>query len=314
MAKNIKKLKNSQIHTPHDKLFKKSMQIPNVAKDFLMMHLPDDIKDRIDYTTLEALPDTFIDETLSHSQVDTLFKVRCGTDDMLIYVLVEQQSQPDYTMPTRRLSYKSDIWAAYLETQKDQEHTQLPPIIDLHFYTGSKPYEGPLSLADLAGENAELVNQCLIQPMINIWAGNVSDEQLKNHPWAATVEYILAHRRSRNIRNILRKIAPNIRMFYMEEQNQFVLSLYTYIENVYSYDAPVEELARIAGEEIDPRAENDVMTIAERLRAEGESKGRYEEKIIMAQELLKEKSDVALIAKVTRLTIAEIEKIKKKLH
>lgn len=62
------------------------------------------------------------------------------------------------------------------------------------------------------------------------------------------------------------------------------------------------------------KAEIDVMTIAERLRAEGESKGRYEEKIIMAQELLKEKSDVALIAKVTRLTISEIEKIKKKLH
>ena len=44
-------------------------------------------------------------------------------------------------------------------------------------------------------------------------------------------------------------------MFYMEEQNQFVLSVYTYIENVYTYDAPVEEFARIAGEEISSRTD-----------------------------------------------------------
>lgn len=91
---------------------------------------------------------------------------------------------------------------------------------------------------------------------------------LKTHPWAATMEYILANRRNRDIRSILRKIAPNIRMFYMEDQGQFVLSLYTYIENVYTYDAPVEEFARIAGEEISKR-EDDVMTIAERSKLRG---------------------------------------------
>ena len=62
------------------------------------------------------------------------------------------------------------------------------------------------------------------------------------------------------------------------------------------------------------KAEIDVMTIAERLRAEGEFKGRYAEKIRIAQELLKKKSNIALIAKVTRLTLSEIEKIKKELH
>ena len=134
MSKKIKKINNSQIHTPHDKLFKRSMKIPAVAKEFLLMHLPDDIKNKLDYTTLEVLPETFIDETLSHSQVDALFKVQCDDKDVLIYVLVEQQSQPDHTVPTRRLSYKSDIWSSYIETTKDDPQTKLPPIIDLHFY------------------------------------------------------------------------------------------------------------------------------------------------------------------------------------
>lgn len=310
MVKQIKKVKNSQINTPHDKLFKKSMQIPAIAKEFLMMHLPNDIKNIINYETLETLPETFIDEKLSRSQVDALFKVKIGQDDLLIYILVEQQSQADHTMPTRRLSYKSDIWAAYLETQKNEPQAKLPPIIDLHFYTGPKPYDGPLSLADLAKDNAEMVHQCLIQPMINVWAGSVTDEQLKTHPWAATLEYILANRRTHDLRNLLRKIAPNIRMFYMEEQNQFVLSLYTYIENVYTYDAPIDEFARIAGEEISPRAEDDIMTIAERLRKEA----KHEEKIAVAQKLLKAKSDIKFVSEVTELSVSELEKIKEKLH
>ncbi len=306
MVKQIKKVKNSQINTPHDKLFKKSMQIPAIAKEFLMMHLPNDIQNKINYETLETLPETFVDEKLSRSQVDALFKVKIGQDDLLIYILVEQQSQADHTMPTRRLSYKSDIWAAYLETQKNEPQTKLPPIIDLHFYTGPKPYDGPLSLADLAKDNADMVHQCLIQPMINVWAGGVTDEQLKTHPWAATLEYILANRKTNDLRNLLQKIAPNIRMFYMEEQNQFVLSLYTYIENVYTYDAPIDVFARIAGEEISPRAEDDIMTIAERLRKEA--------KIEIAQKLLKETKDIQLVARVTELSISELEKIKEKLH
>ncbi len=277
------------------------MQIPTVAKEFLMLHLPDDVKNKINYETLEVLPETFVDEKLRRSQVDALFKVKSGADDLLIYILVEQQSQPDHTMPTRRLSYKSDIWAAWLETQKNEHHRKLPPIIDLHFYTDSKPYDGPLSLADLAGDNADLIHQCLIKPMINVWAGDVTDEQLKTHPWAATIEYIMVNRKNSDLRSILRKVAPNIRMFYMAEQNQFVLSLYTYIENVYTYDAPVEEFARIAGEEISSRAEDDVMTMAERLKEET--------KLEIAQHMLDAGFDLAIVAKITELSVKKIKSL-----
>ena len=311
MSKKIKKTTNSQLHTPHDKLFKRSMKIPAVSKEFLLMHLPNDIKHKIDYTTLEVLPETFIDETLSHHQVDALFKVRCGDSELLIYVLVEQQSKPDYQMPVRTLSYKSDIWASYIETNKNDPNASLPPIIDLHFYTGPTPYNGPLSIADLAKDNADLVNQSLIQPMINVWAGNISEEQLKSHPWAATLEYIMHHRRALDVRPVLKAIAPNIRMFYLEGQTLYVLSLYTYIENVYTYEAPVEELARIAGEEISPRAAEDIMTIAEKIRVESKLEGKLEEKIDMAKKMMAEGVDAAFVAKISGLPLDQVKKLQK---
>ena len=44
-----KDLKNSQINTPHDSLFRKSMKIRELAKEFLKMHLSDEFKNNIDY-------------------------------------------------------------------------------------------------------------------------------------------------------------------------------------------------------------------------------------------------------------------------
>jgi predicted transposase YdaD len=313
MSKKIKKITNSQIHTPHDKLFKRSMSIPEVAEDFLKMHLPHDIKHKIDYTTIEVLPETYIDEHLSHHQVDALFKVRCDDNDLFIYVLVEQQSKPDYTMPVRSLSYKSDIWASYLETNKHTPEAKLPPIISLHFYTGPKPYDGPLSIADLAKDNADRVNQSLIQPMVNIWAGDITAQQLEAHPWASTLEYIMHHRKDPNIRPILRTIAPNVRMFYMVGQTQFVLSLYAYIENVYSFKAPVEEFANMAGEEISEQAKEDIMTIAEQMMHRGMERGmeRGIEKGIeeVTKKMLQEGMEPAFAAKVSGLPLEKIKKL-----
>lgn len=203
MSKKIKKTTNSQIHTPHDKLFKRSMKIPAVAREFLIMHLPDDIKHHIDYATLELLPDTFIDETL---------------------------------------------------------------------------------------------------------------KQLETHPWAGTLEYIMHHRRNSDIRSVLKAIAPNIRMFYLEGKNLFVLSLYTYIENVYSYEAPVEEFARIAGEEISFQAKEDIMKIAGQMMNRGIEKGIEKGKIEIAQKMLDEGSNPAFIMKVTGLSLDKIMALQASQH
>ena len=52
------------------------------------------------------------------------------------------------------------------------------------------------------------------------------------------------------------------------------------------------------------------MTMAERLRQEA----THQAKLAVAQKLFKEVSDIKLIAKVTDLSISELEKIKKMTH
>lgn len=79
------------------------MHIPNVAREFLMMHLPGNLLNKIDFNTLEVLPETFVDEALRRSQVDALFKVQCDENDLLIYILVEQQSKSDCTYAYKKI-------------------------------------------------------------------------------------------------------------------------------------------------------------------------------------------------------------------
>ena len=57
-------MSQSTISNPYDKLFCGSMQDPEVARDFLMAHLPDELIKKIDSKSMAVCPNTLIDEEL----------------------------------------------------------------------------------------------------------------------------------------------------------------------------------------------------------------------------------------------------------
>ena len=98
----------------------------------------------------------------------------------------------------------------------------------------------------------------------------------------------------------------------MVGQTQFVLSLYTYIDNGYTFKAPIEEFANIAGEEISERAKKDIMTIAEQMMHRGLEKGEIKGKLEVANNMILAGSDPAFIIKVTGLSLQKIKELQKK--
>ena len=73
----------------HDQLFKKAMENPMVAKDFLNTHLPDHIKSIIDLSTIKIEKETFIEKSLQNSACDVLFSVKFNNNKGYIYTLIE---------------------------------------------------------------------------------------------------------------------------------------------------------------------------------------------------------------------------------
>ena len=108
----------------------------------------------IDFRRLSQMDRTFIPDTLRAHQSDVVFtapfQTESGTDELLIYILIEHQSTVDPIMGFRVLFYMMQIW----DTQRREwEANKVPksqwrfrPIIPIVYYTGEDRWSNPLTL------------------------------------------------------------------------------------------------------------------------------------------------------------------------
>ena len=65
----------SDVHQPHDRLFRSVFSDPSEAAQFLQEALPPSLRDRFQWPTLALKSGTFIDHHLQASQSDRLYEV-----------------------------------------------------------------------------------------------------------------------------------------------------------------------------------------------------------------------------------------------
>ena len=71
------------------------MSEPKVAQDFLKNHLPSELKEAIDFSSLMLRKDTFIDKDFAKTESDVLFSVNLYDQQAYLYILCEQQTKQD---------------------------------------------------------------------------------------------------------------------------------------------------------------------------------------------------------------------------
>lgn len=123
----------------HDKFFKDQFQQLDLARTVLSHLLPEEIAGAIDWSKLAPEETAFVDEALTGSACDLLFRTEYRTRPALIHLLFEHQSAPDRSMPLRLLRYMTQIWQRYCGVG----HTEGPPIvIPIVFHQGVRgwPY------------------------------------------------------------------------------------------------------------------------------------------------------------------------------
>lgn len=88
---------------PHDRFFRSLMGDPDVARDFFTRHLPQKLKEVMNFaaTTVESC--SFVDSKLGSQITDMLYKTKFKDETGYIYILVEHQSTDHPLMPFRRL-------------------------------------------------------------------------------------------------------------------------------------------------------------------------------------------------------------------
>ncbi len=294
-----------------DEIFKKSMENPLVAQEFINTYLPKDVLKIIDSKTLKLEKETYIEDDLKKSFSDVLLSCKINNQEGFLFLLLEQQSTSEHFMAFRLFKYMINICSQYLI--KTPKAKQLPVVIPHIIYNGRKKYRAARNVWDLFN-NPELAKRFWLNdyPLLNVH--DIQDEALKTKIWSGILLFFLKHIHKRQllkswqeISDILPKLAK-IDLGYDHIRNLLQYSL-TFIDQNDKI-----ELEKILTNNLTKERGDELMTsLAQAWKEEGKAEGEVKKAIAIAKNLLKENASIEYVSKITGLSINQVNKLLKEL-
>ena len=302
--------KKNTTPTPHDATFRQFLTQPEIARDFMELHLPAELRAVCDLRTLKLESGSFVEDDLRQYFSDVLYSLKTTHgDDGYVHVLIEHQSSPDKHMAFRLLRYAVAAMQRHLEAG----HKTLPLVIPVLFYTGKRspyPYStrwldeftDPALASRLYGEAFPLVDVTIIP-----------DEEIAEHRSMAALTLLQKHIHQRDLAELVDKLVPVLLAGYLSSSQ--VISLIHYIVQA-GETADAEALVRELAHRV-PQHGDALMTIAQQLeqkgiekgmekgiqlgREEGRSEGEREATLKIARTMLQSGLDRETVMKMTGL-------------
>lgn len=311
-------MKKNTTPTLHDAVFKQFLTHPETARDFLDIHLPPALRKLCDLNTLQLASGSFIEDDLRPYYSDVLYSLKTGNGDGYVYCLIEHQSTPDKHMAFRLMRYA----IAAMQRHLDVSHKTLPLVIPVLFYQGKvSPYPYSMSWLDefetpeyartLYGENFPLVDITIIP-----------DDEIMQHRRMAILELLQKHIRQRDLTELLDQLTTLL-LGGNTTQEQLI-SVINYMLQAGESRDPAALINTLASRV--PQHEETLMTIAEKLRLEGEQRGiqkglqlgeqkgrqegEREAALKIARTMLDSGLDRTLVMQMTGLTETELQQIR----
>ena len=296
--------------SPHDRFVRSLMTNPKVIKEFFDKHLPQKIKDAMDFSSIELQKESFIGDKLRLQIADLLYSVRINGKPSYLYVLLEHASKPDKLLPFRMLKYMTAVMDSHI---KKTGEPKLPLIYPIILYTGNKAYRHSMDLFDLFGEQKEFAKEILTAPYQLIDLTQMSDEELRPYLWFGTLAMIAKHIHDKDILPFMTNLIEILRELANENEGDYIITVISYIFEAGEI-SDKEEFFK-AMKSLETINEEKIMTLAEiwkqEGRKEGVEKGRKEgieeTKKETARSLLDEGVDINIISSATGLSLQEIK-------
>ncbi|EJJ3932102.1 Rpn family recombination-promoting nuclease/putative transposase [Salmonella enterica] len=313
--------KKNSTPTPHDATFRQFLANPDVARDFLDIHLPTELRALCDLSTLQLESGTFVEDDLRQYASDILWSMKTTSgDDGYIHLLLEHQSSADKNMAFRQMRYA----VAAMQRHLDAGHKKLPLVIPVLFYHGSRsPYPFSTRWLDCFS-NPEQAGKVYANgfPLVDVTV--IDDDEIMHHRRMAALTLLMKHIRQRNMMELLDRL-PLVMVEWISPEQVRVLINYM----VNAGEAPAPEFMRALAERL-PQHEDELMTIAQQLeqkgiekgiekgirigeekgRMEGKLEGRMEGKLDVARAMLQDGIDRNTVMKLTGLTEDDLAQIR----
>ncbi|EAA8653706.1 Rpn family recombination-promoting nuclease/putative transposase [Salmonella enterica] len=255
--------KKNSTPTPHDATFRQFLTQPDIARDFMEIHLPAELRTVCDLSTLKLESGSFVEDNLRQYFSDVLYSLKTTAGDGYIHVLIEHQSSPDKHMASRMFRYA----IAAMQRHLDAGHKKLPLVIPVLFYTGKRsPYPYSTRWLDEFDDPA-LAGKLYSSdfPLVDVTV--IPDDEIACHRSMAALTLLQKHIHQRDLAELVDRLAPILLAGYLSSSQ--VISLVHYITA--DAEAFVRELAQRV-----PQHGDALMTIAQQLEQKGIEKGRAE--------------------------------------
>ena len=263
---------SSIIHHPHDHAFKSAMVDIRVAREFFELHLPEHIKPLVNLKILDLQPCTFVDEQLKPSATDLLYRTEFNlmpAQPGYLYLLAEQQTNPDRWLPLRLLKYLCRALERHrAQHPKDKE---LPLIVPLIFYTGREAYSYSTDFFNLFGDHQELARKLLLGTYHLVPLHDIPDEDIYQHKWVGLLELLMKQVHYRDTLILLEQATTLMQSLLTESgTDNYITSMLYYlldqgeVKNV----AKLYELIR---KKLPKNMETTIMTFKEHCKQQGEA-------------------------------------------
>ncbi|EJJ0330327.1 ISNCY family transposase [Escherichia coli] len=305
--------KKNTTPTPHDATFRQFMTQPDIARDFMELHLPAELRAICDLSTLKLESGSFVEDDLRQYFSDILYSLKTsGGGDGYVHVLIEHQSSPDKHIASRMFRYA----VAAMQRHLDAGHKKLPLVIPVLFYTGKRsPYPYSTRWLD-EFEEPELAGKLYSSafPLVDVTV--IDDEDIMNHRRMAALTLLMKHIRQRDMMELLDRL-PRVMVEWISPEQ--VRVLINYIVN--AGEAPAPEFMQALAERL-PQHEDELMTIAQQLEQigiekgillgeqRGIEKGKLEGKLEVARTMLQNGLDRNTVMKMTGLTEDDLAQIR----
>ncbi len=260
--------KKSGTPTPHDATFRQFLTQPDIARDFMELHLPAELRALCDLSTLKLESGSFVEDDLRQYFSDVLYSLKTTAGDGYVHVLIEHQSSPDRHMAFRLLRYAVAAMQRHLEAG----HKKLPLVIPVLFYTGKRsPY--PYSTRWLDEFDDPAVAEKLYGgsfPLTDITV--IPDDDIMNHRSMAALTLLQKHIHQRDVATLTDRLATLLMANYLSSSQ--VAGLIHYLLQA-GESADSEAFVRELAQRV-PQHGDALMTIAQQLEQKGIEKGRME--------------------------------------
>lgn len=306
--------KRNSTPTPHDATFRQFLTQPEIARDFMELHLPQALRAICDLSTLKLESGSFVEDDLRHYFSDVLYSLKTSVGDGYIHVLVEHQSTPDKHMAFRLIRYA----VAAMQRHIEAGHKKLLLVIPILFYSGKRsPYPYSTRWLD-EFDDPELAEKLYGRafPLVDVTV--IPDEEIMNHRSMAALTLLQKHIHRRDIATLMDRLVTLLVADYLSSPQ--VMTLINYLLQA-GESADAEAFVRELAQRV-PQHGDALMTIARQLEQKGIEqgiqlgeqrgieKGRNEGKLEVARSLLQMGMSRASVLEATGLTEQDLAQLR----